>query len=366
MRLGGRVNQPQGDRQELDDAILSLPLRLGGLGVLSHLSVAPHALAASNEAADRHIDAFMNIQFSQQDIPPAAVKSEHERCQAMWERTQTSLIGTLDDTERKLLTEAASPLGWKWLNTIPFYQPLYLTDFEVSTALNYRTLACSPLTTCSWCSRPNSLGHDELCMTRPRQTVARHESLARIIHSTLKTIDPTAEHEPHSFEGRRRNDIRLRGPFRGTIDYDIKVYTLLAANATNTTTRAPENVSLPAHITQQSLKYLDGVGRHATHVRPLTNGRFIPLVFSAGGLMAKDTASELEIWRKEMGATKFTRMITLLSMALLKAKGRSFDIARSGRQEGAPEGLNGEFDAFADLGGEFDIMEERGSDFGPS
>jgi len=56
----------------------------------------------------------------------------------------------------------------KWLNTIPFYQPLCLTDFEVSTALNYLTLACSPLTTCSWCSRPNSLGHDELCMTRPR------------------------------------------------------------------------------------------------------------------------------------------------------------------------------------------------------
>jgi len=91
-----------------------------------------------------------------------------------------------------------------------------------------------------------------------------------------------------------------------------------AAHATKTTTRAQANVSLPAHITQQSLKYLDRVGRHATHVGPLTSGRFIPLVFSAGGLMAKDTASELEIWRKEMGATKFTRMITLLSMALLK------------------------------------------------
>ncbi len=34
-RLRGRVNQRQGDRQELEDAILSLPLRLGGLGVLS-------------------------------------------------------------------------------------------------------------------------------------------------------------------------------------------------------------------------------------------------------------------------------------------------------------------------------------------
>jgi len=101
-------------------------------------------------------------------------------------------------------------------------------------------------------------------------------------------------------------------------------------------------------------------------VRPLTNGRFIALVFSAGGLMSKDTTSELEIWSKEKGHTKYARMITRLSMALLKAKSRSFDIARSGRQEGAPEGLNGEFDAFADLGGEFDIMEERGSDFGPS
>jgi hypothetical protein len=236
----------------------------------------------------------------------------------MWETTQTNLIDTLDDTERKLLAEGAPPLGRKWLNMIHFYPLLCLTDFEVSTALNYRTLACSPLTTCSWYSGPNSLGHDELCMTRPRQTVARHYSLARIIHSTLKTIDPTAEHEPHSFEGRRRNDIRLRGPFRGTIDYDIKVYTLLASHATKTITRTPANVPLPSHITQQSLKYLDRVSRHAVHVRPLTNGRFIPLVFSAGGLMAKDTASELEIWRKEMGATKFTRMITLLSMALLK------------------------------------------------
>jgi hypothetical protein len=93
-------------------------------------------------------------------------------------------------------------------------------------------------------------------MNRPCQTVARHDSLARIIHSTLKTIDPTAEHEPHSFDGRRRTDIRLRGLFRGTIDYDIKVYTLLASHATKTTTRAPADDSLPSHITQQSLKYL--------------------------------------------------------------------------------------------------------------
>lgn len=160
----------------------------------------------------------------------------------------------------------------------------------------------------------------------------RHDSLARIIHSTLKTIDPTGEHEPNSFEGRRRNDTRLKGPFRGSIDYDIKVYTLLAAHATKITTRALYNVSLPSHIIQQSLRYLNRVGRHATQVRSLTNSRFIPLVFSAGRLMSKDTASELEIWRKEMGPTKFTKITIRLSMALLKARSKSFDIARSRMQ----------------------------------
>ena len=190
-----------------------------------------------------------------------------------------------------------------------------------------------PLTTCPWCARPNGLGHDKICTVRPRQTVIGHDSLARIIHPTLKTMDPTAEDEPHSFEGRRRNDIRLRGPFRGSIDYDIKAYTLLAAHATSTTTRPPQDVPLPAHITQQSLKYLNRVGRLATRLRPLTHGRFLPLVFSAGRLMAKDTAVEFELWKKEMGVTKLARLTTRLSIALLKARSRSFDVGRPGTQE---------------------------------
>ncbi len=93
------------------------------------------------------------------------------------------------------MAESSSTLGRKWLDTILYYHSLRLTDFEVSTAI-HRTLSTSPLTTCPWCSKSNSLGHDEVCLARPRQTVARHDSVARILHSTLKTIDPTAEHEP--------------------------------------------------------------------------------------------------------------------------------------------------------------------------
>jgi hypothetical protein len=41
-------------------------------------------------------------------------------------------------------------------------------------------------------------------------------------------------------------------------------------------------------------------------------------------------------------------------------------MARSGRQEGALEELNGAFDASEELGGEFDTLEELGIEPGPS
>jgi len=342
-RIRGRTSNRQGDRQELENTIMALPLRLGGMGLLSHRAVAPLASAASNEASDRQIDSFLSLLPLDTAVPLPAPKTQHERCQEMWTKDQDTLMATLDDPERKIMAESASTLGRKWLNTIPFYPPLALNDFELATAVHYRTLSTSPLTTCTWCAKPNHLGHDEVCLARPRQTVARHDYLARIIHSTLKTIDPSAEHEPHSFEGRRRNDIRLRGPFRGNIDFDIKVYTLMAVQATKTTTKPPDNTSLPQHIVQQATKYLDRVARHATQVRPLTSGRFLPLVFSCGGLMSKETATEVEAWGKELDTTTFQRMRTMLSMALVKARARSFDVARPGAQEDDPVTLSGEF-----------------------
>jgi hypothetical protein len=37
---------------QLDAAIISLPIKMGGVGILSYKTVAPHAYAAASEAAD--------------------------------------------------------------------------------------------------------------------------------------------------------------------------------------------------------------------------------------------------------------------------------------------------------------------------
>jgi len=76
----------------------------------------------------------------------AQPKSQHKRCKQLWDDQQNDFLTTLDDPERKYMAESSSTLGRKWLDTIPYYPSLRLTDFEVSTAIHYRTLSTSPLT----------------------------------------------------------------------------------------------------------------------------------------------------------------------------------------------------------------------------
>ncbi len=96
----------------------------------------------------------------------------------------------------------------------------------------------------------------------------------RAIGQALRTDHSTeVELEPHTYENRRRNDIRWRGSAvhgRATIDYDVKVISLLGAKTTLTTTRPPANTLLSDHASSQSIRYLDTVGRKAISVRPLS------------------------------------------------------------------------------------------------
>jgi len=94
--------------------------------------------------------------------------------------------------------------------------------------------------------------------------------------------------------------------FQG-MDFDVKVYTLLGSKATKTTTNPAAGTSLPLHIVLQATKYLEQIERRAIQARPLTNGRFIPLVFSAGGMMSEATRKELETSGEKLEANTFQR-----------------------------------------------------------
>jgi len=89
------------------------------------------------------------------------------------------------------------------------------------------------------------------------------------------------------------------------------------------------NTLLSDHASSQSIRYLDTVGRKAISVRPLSSASFKPLVFSTGGLMASETADEVRSWKAALGDTVFGRLGSAISVALVKARARTFGLTRT-------------------------------------
>ncbi len=335
--LRGRVTDMDRERREmLDRELMTLPARLGGLGLLSHEECSPHAYASANEDADFELGRILGT--SDLLVDGRRRVAQRERCSEAWSKRADELFKGLDDAEMKLFVENASSLGRKWLSILPYYRSLALSDFEISTALHYRTLAGSPLRMCAWCGRENALGHDELCLKRPRLTSSRHDSVVRAIGgalSTLPFVDVSCE--PHTFEARRRNDIRVNGSGAAGIrdvDYDVKVYSLLGENrraAVVSATQASitETVSLRDLVSSRLIDDLASIERLAETNRPLAPGGFQALAFSTGGLMGKATAEELGRVGKTMGRVVNERMMGNVSLALLKARARTFDMGRA-------------------------------------
>ena len=317
-------------------ATLKLPLRHGGLGILDHQNIAPHARAAYMSESDTVLAGI----FPPSDpdallAPPTAqepTSTQHQRCKPMWDAQLEEIINQTTPQAGLLLAEAAAPLGRRWLSTIPYFQSLRLDNHEVATGLHHRLLRTShPI--CNWCGASNRPGHDEICRERPRRTVARHDAIVRTLGRALTTL-PLAQvaTEPHTFEGRRRNDLRLQGArFTPSIDYDIIVYSILGANGPSlATTNPPTNppISPVAHMTNKALNFLDSIAHTTNDSQPLAPGAFKPLVFSTGGLMARATAEELKKWQTELEPPVWDRMMTQLSLELLRARSRSFAMGR--------------------------------------
>jgi hypothetical protein len=66
---------------QLDAAAISLPIKMGGLGILSYKTVAPHAYAAASEAADTTLAPIL----TPESLPASTqLITQHQRCQEIF------------------------------------------------------------------------------------------------------------------------------------------------------------------------------------------------------------------------------------------------------------------------------------------
>ena len=327
IRMRARIGDDGPGLAELDRMMVQLPTRHGGLGLLSHSACSPHAYEAAADAADVTVNSIFELETA--NLGGVERRSQGERCKEMFEAKREAVMAKLDDAQRKTIVESGSVFGRKWLSVIPYYQPLRLSDFEVASELHRRTLAAPSRPSCRLCGDVATFGHDEVCnWRRDRHTIARHDQVVLVIGHALQSLDARIDIEPHTYEGRRRNDICVAGSGRRgttTTDYDIKVYSLMAGHAHLTTSRKPVNSTIIDHSVAQCGKFLSGVAKSAETRRPWAIGDFRPLVFSLGGLMEKKTGTELLKWKTEMTDIVHEAMVRRVSLVLLRARAKVYE-----------------------------------------
>jgi hypothetical protein len=313
---------------EADSTLLSLPVRMGGLGLLSHQQCAPHAYAASLELADSALGPALSLEDG-----PAEPKSQRERCQQAFTDTWTKLLEELDEHRRQSVVEASSVLGRKWLNIIPFNPSLRLTNFEVSAGLHLRTLCSGTWVACRSCGEANSFGHDEVCARRAPWFVVRHERVKRLIGRALASIpDCRVNIEPPIGSTRRRNDIEVLGTNASGIghhQYDITVVSLATreAKATRPPTQLAPDITMADTSAATSMRFLGTIAREKRQNLPAnTVLPFTPLVFTIGGLMEKATEKTVRGWKTSLPRGTFQALLGKLSLSLLRSRVRNFDL----------------------------------------
>ncbi|GFZ43063.1 hypothetical protein JCM24511_00781 [Saitozyma sp. JCM 24511] len=306
-------------------AVISLPIKMGGKGILSYKTVAPHAYAAASEAADTTLTPIL----TPGSLPASTqLTTQHQRCQEIFTGNKEALLSSLTPEQATAVVEASSKLGRVWLSTIPFQPSLRVADFEVAAALQLRTLAGEREAHCTNCGEANFFGHPDACLQRRFRRVARHEGAKHIMGQALASTPGTRVRlEPLGHQTSRRNDIQVFSllGFQATglanAEYDLTVVTL--ANKDARATRLPNQDTDPSRLVN---KYLDSVADHQVRHCPTSNLPFHPIVFSLGGRTNGSTTKVFASWKRVMTRGTYNLMLKRLSLCLLQARVRSFEL----------------------------------------
>jgi hypothetical protein len=280
----------------LDTSLIHLPIKLGGLGILSFKTCAPLAFAASSEASDALLGPLLGLATDSQ-----VITSQQERCQEVFLATRDALFESLNPQEAKSVAEASSLLGRKWLSVIPFSPTLRLTDFEVSAALHARTLLPGSASHCRHCGSPNHLGHHEVCQQRAPWTVARHEQAKYAIGAALSTVEGVQVRvEPLITGTNRSDDIRITGSHSSGLaseDFDITIVSL--ASQVSRGSMLPITTSGDDSVADRTAKlihkYLGSLAEEKRCRHPIGDRPFRPLVLSLGGIMEREARDALKV-----------------------------------------------------------------------
>lgn len=318
----------------LDEAarvVVTLPIRLGGLGLPDYSFIRPHARAASQELAAEFATFLEAFQY-----PPTrndlAVRSPSTLRQAHSARAE-QVLATLEDHRRIAMVENASKLGSAWARMIPIYPTRVLSDRQVSSALGNRLLISSETADqCSSCHQRALFQHGDVCEIRRRVPgQARHNAFRDLLARQSRSTDSSAVIECTADAPEAnpllRGDILVTGAAAPDGIAGVVDIAFTAPSSLRNMTRRARIERLPdeslSSWTKRQLRRMTAT--REDDKRRKYKGAFLlpftPVVFTTGGFQGTPGKE----WLKRLGVYAHGKLASAfdLSVALVRARAAS-------------------------------------------
>ena len=258
-----------GHRDNRIERIYSLPLKLGGCGILSYAEIRPAARQACRQGAQPLLQRLGGPQAAPTPPPPPLPTAEEEEAatappkqreltRRIYAAAMPVFMASLSEDERTAFIDNASKCGTAWLRALPWGPGGYrsLTDHQVAAGLNIRTLQRDILRRdlCERCGGDQGVLHFESCQygNLPRQD--RHDRIRDVVAKALKGEGRHIELEPpvnNNNGNGQRADIRICDAGGGHAMHalyglvDLKIKAVLTTDTTAARAHALAAVAQP-------------------------------------------------------------------------------------------------------------------------
>jgi hypothetical protein len=336
---------------EDDRVLLSLPCRLGGLGIRDPTAIATIIHETSRRATRVVIEAIKGDNpYNSQDhrgqlqAATSEMKAQQKQCDLSILET---LLSSMDDGRRRAVKRSVEEKTSSWLTVLPLalhHFDLSAIEFRDALALRYHRSLLNIPTFCDGCAEPFDVQHGLSCK-RGGLIIQRHNEVRDTIGDLANLVWGQVSREPIVQDADDSTgssalvaDLSIRGVWQPQTSalLDIRV---VDTDAKSYVARPVQNVLLSAE-TQKKRKYQDACEhRRAT---------FTPFVTSVDGVLGRE-AKRFMAHLAERLATKWNRkqgdvtnwLRTRLTFATLRATNQCLRGTRRkwrslGMDDGAP------------------------------
>jgi len=324
-----RYTQRLGEMHGGDYRLVTLPPRLGGLGLTSFATIAEECLEASREASFRILTKIKPTLISPTLTEKA--KSQKERVGEIWKTLSSEFIKEASPERRRAYAENCSVIGTRWLHALPIDAATTFNNATFEAAIADRLLF-SPMR-CRQCERiDNETRHGLNCKGNSRLWLPRHELMKKIIGSAFQEGGCEVRVEPGDAKTHKRADLLINGELtEGKAAYDVSVMSVTGTAAAAAVAKkqliivpdSTDDVMIKARKEIQLVladRFTDKLRRNAGRDY---GGIFKPFVFSAGGILHHQAMDEVK--RMKIIVPKiYLSLMYQLSCSLAKFRARSF------------------------------------------